>query len=66
MEKANQSIEGATNMQGRKNFIFADIINLTKPRILRNAEFSTILTIVGFWVRKLTILGFLANFTMGK
>ena len=24
-EKANQSIEGATNMQGRKNFIFADI-----------------------------------------
>ena len=37
-EKANQSIEGATNMQGRKNFILADIINLTKPRILRNVS----------------------------
>ena len=38
MEKANQSIEGATNMQGRKNFILTDIINLTKPRILRNVS----------------------------
>ena len=37
-EKANQSIEGATNMQGRKKFIFADILNLTKPRILRNVS----------------------------
>ena len=30
------------------------------------AEFPTILRNVGIWVRKLRILGFLTNFTMGN
>ena len=32
----------------------------------KTAGFPTILRNVGIWVRKLTFLGFLTNFTIGK